>query len=122
VRRDSKRTSAEVIRGKARSASASEPALRLWEKWESRRGIPPSPFPLRVVGVAFMRPDLPAGSDLSEPLQWKGKSKRNPTLSVLIDSSCRGRIHATRFGDGLRFIGAPTVEGESRRGIPPSPY
>jgi len=41
---DLKRTSAEVIRGKAWSAAASEPALRFWEKGESRRGILLSPF------------------------------------------------------------------------------
>ena len=37
-----------------------------------------------------------------------GEPKRNPTLSVPV-KSCRGRIYATRFGDGLRFIGAPTL-------------
>jgi hypothetical protein len=43
-REDSKRTSAEVIRGKAWSAAASEPALRFWEKGENRRGILLSPL------------------------------------------------------------------------------
>ena len=65
-RRDSKATRALPV-GEERSGSEGA-RLRRRSDSDGGEGIPPSPFPLRVVGVAFMRPDLATGSDKSEPL------------------------------------------------------